>query len=160
MQLIVRLKKILFSRVIIVSSLIMVQLLILLLFVLRLSQYFAVMYAIFLMISLLALLYIANKNLNTSYKLAWIIPILLFPLFGGLFYMLLGTGRLSRSMKEMISQIEGAIRRVCPQDPESFSRLDAKSPDGYAQAQYLAYSGHTLFEHTETIYHQIGRAHV
>ena len=37
-------------------------------------------------LSALITVYIINRNDNSAYKLAWILPVLMFPVFGGLFY--------------------------------------------------------------------------
>lgn len=40
--------------------------------------------------SLIVVIYLVNKEDNPAYKLAWTIPILIFPLFGGFAYLVLG----------------------------------------------------------------------
>ena len=49
-----------------------------------------------LLLSIGATLFIISKNTNPAYKIAWLVPILLFPVFGGVFYLLLGGNRLSK----------------------------------------------------------------
>jgi len=39
------------------------------------------------LISILIVLYLITKEENPMYKISWIVPILIFPLFGGLFYL-------------------------------------------------------------------------
>ena len=48
-------------------------------------------------LSLCIVVWIVRKNDNPSYKIPWIILILIFPLFGGLFYLMWGNTPLNRS---------------------------------------------------------------
>ena len=75
----------LFSRLVIVGLLIALQAVFLVVFIWRLSSYFVFLYGALLVLSILVTLWLVNKNDNPSYKLAWIIPIMTFPMFGGLF---------------------------------------------------------------------------
>lgn len=54
------------------------------------------------------MIYIINKNQNPSYQLSWIIPVLVFPVFGALFYLFVetqpGTRAIDRRLKEIIKE--------------------------------------------------------
>lgn len=89
-RVILKFREWLFSRVVIVGLLIIVQVAMLAVVVLRLSRYFAIFYGIFMLLSVVMTLVVINKEENPSYKLAWIIPIMAFPLFGGFFYLMFG----------------------------------------------------------------------
>lgn len=66
------------------------------------SQYFVRFYFICIGASLLAVLYILNKRSHPDYKIAWILPILSFPLFGGMLYLLFGgNSPTKRSLRRM-----------------------------------------------------------
>lgn len=116
-----RLLKNLFSRVVIFGLAILVQLIILILIIWHFSNYFAVFYGVFALISLVAVLIIVNSRGNPAYKIAWIIPIMLFPIFGGIFYLMFGGNKTSRKSKrkmELISQkttyaLPGTYRHFC-----------------------------------------------
>ena len=43
---------------------------------------------------------IINDKSNPAYKIAWLIPILLLPVFGGLIYILFGSDRTGRYMRK------------------------------------------------------------
>jgi len=49
---------------------------------------------------MIAVFLILNGKSNPSYKIAWIIPILLFPIFGGLFYIFFGERSLAGAREE------------------------------------------------------------
>ena len=71
---------------------ILLQLVALVLLVSRFSDYFTWFYFLFLAISMVVVLTVINREMNAGYKLAMVIPILLFPLFGGIIYLTLYGG--------------------------------------------------------------------
>ena len=81
-----KLFKFLTGRLFIVATMIVVQLAIVLVTILFLSQYTLYMNTVLILISITITLYIVIKKDNPMYKLAWIIPILLFPVVGGVLY--------------------------------------------------------------------------
>lgn len=71
-------------------------------FVLLGTKYFVRFYFACIALSLLVCLYIVNKQGHPDYKIAWIVPILTFPLFGGMFYLIFGgNSPTRRSLKRM-----------------------------------------------------------
>ena len=85
-----KLLKLLLSRVVIVGILILIQVIWLFFMFVKLSRYSVVVEVCLFVISVLVALWIVNKKDNPAYKLAWLIPILLMPLLGGLLYLALG----------------------------------------------------------------------
>lgn len=147
-----KVKRILFSRVVIIGALIIAQLLILLLFVLRLSRYFAAMYGVFMFLSAAVALMVINKDDNPSYKLAWIIPILLFPLFGGLFYLLFGNARLSRKISKRICDEESLSGLSQSQSEQAEKNIKALSPSVQNQSRYLFRAGYPAYAGSKALY--------
>ena len=85
-----KLLNLLFHRAVLVAAAIVMQVAALILMINRFSAYFSVFYGITLAASIVAVLAIANGKGNAGYKIAWIILILSFPIFGGLFYLKIG----------------------------------------------------------------------
>ena len=92
----------LFSKVVIVALLILIQLAILLVSVILLADYFATIYAVLMVLSICITIWLVNKDQNPSYKLAWVILILAFPVFGGLFYLLFGNKGMPKKLVNRI----------------------------------------------------------
>lgn len=147
-----RLKKLLFSRALIVSILVAGQILILLLFILRLSRYFAAMYGIFMLLSAVVTLVVVNKEVNPSYKLAWIIPILMFPLFGGLFYLIFGNTHLSKDLSGRMRRVEERINLRQAQTAKTQELLETLPPSLQNQSRYLFNAGYPAYCDTQTCY--------
>ena len=88
------------SRATLVSLALLAQIVTLALMVWRFSSYFFIFDIIFMVISVLVVLYILNRKSDPTYKIAWIIPITFFPVLGGLFYLMFGGAKLSNRTKE------------------------------------------------------------
>lgn len=80
----------LFQRVVIVCICILAQLGYFLLVIWKFQEQNQWIYLALTVLSILVGLAVITKNTNPAYKIAWIIPILAFPVFGGLFYIILG----------------------------------------------------------------------
>lgn len=89
-------------RSVIVGMLILIQLVFLILCILKMAENFVFMYTALLVFSLLAVIYIVGAKINPAYKLAWAILILSFPVFGGMFYIMFGTSRVSSRLKKKL----------------------------------------------------------
>ena len=93
------------QRVVITALLIVLQALLLFGFIWKLDNYFVYFYAGSVLLSLLITLGIINSKSNPAYKIAWLIPILLFPVFGGLVYLLFGSDRTGRYLRKKLQGI-------------------------------------------------------
>lgn len=82
--------KLLFHRVFYIGAAILLQIIVLIAMIYRFQSYFVYFYAVSLLISGIAVIAIANGRSKPGYKIAWIILIMLFPIFGGLFYLIFG----------------------------------------------------------------------
>lgn len=96
--------KLIFNRLFVFGLMILVQVVYMLLILNKFSHYSQVWSAICLVLSILVVLFIVNKEDNPAYKIAWIIPILLFPIFGGLLYLFLGNKKPTRRMRDKIDR--------------------------------------------------------
>ncbi|PRR81095.1 cardiolipin synthase [Clostridium vincentii] len=97
-----KLLKLLSSRMIIVGMLILLQLVILGSAIWKLSESFVYLYVLFIILSLTVTVYIISRTDNPSYKLAWVIPVLLFPVFGGLLYLFFGGKKIRKKLKKQL----------------------------------------------------------
>ena len=97
-----KLLRFLTSRVVLVTLLIALQLGLLSYVVLYLSVHALPVYVLTQCISLLLVVWVVSREDNPSYKLAWVITILALPIFGGLFYLIFGSKRLSRALKKRV----------------------------------------------------------
>ena len=138
-----KLFRLLFHRMVLVGAAILAQLVILLVMLLRFEEYFVYFYGISITISVAAGLYINNNRSNPAYKIAWIIPILLMPVFGGIIYLMLGGNRVSaRERRRMLSlekSFEGihSFDQIIAAAEENSRLLRELSADAANQSEYI-----------------------
>ena len=118
---------------------------------------FAYFYGFCVLLSIAATLHILNNDSNPAYKIAWLIPILLFPIFGGLFYLLFGKYRMTRRQKEAGLVVQRQIRAIMSGPESPLEDLYAQNPEAALHARYiLNATGSPPSTHTQTEYFPIG----
>lgn len=142
-----------FSRLMVVGLLIVIQLSIIVVGIWKLSDYFAYFYLVCILVSAMAVIYLMSKPDNPSYKLAWTIPIMLFPVFGGIFYMITGSNKASKNVVRRLSCIHQHTRPYLRQNEEIFKKIEKESKSIANQSRYIAdYSSFPVHENTTTKY--------
>ena len=151
--------KLLFQRVVVVSLCILVQAAFLILGIGVLSGYYRWFSIVMEVLSWIAVIVIVSNRTDPGYKIAWIIPLLAFPVFGILFYLLFGGNRLSRRLKKKMHTVEQIHRDNLSQDVGVLQREAAMSIDAALQSNYLAsVACCPVCENTETTYYGCGEA--
>lgn len=145
-----------FHRVVLIGLSILIQLSVLLVMLLRFQNLFAYFYAFSILLSLAVVVFIINSRSNPAYKLAWVVPILIFPFFGGTFYLLFGNLRPTKHEVKKMSEI--ALRlseEVKPEQCENavLEKLSGEDTIGGSQSRYIARYAHSpLYNNTITQY--------
>ena len=102
-------------------------------------------------ISLLVALHIISKRTKEAYKLTWVFIILIFPVFGGIFYLLF---RYQTRSKKLIRAVETLSQKTKPAyalTPSVYEKATEQTPDHARQIEYLEkYSGYPIYENTKT----------
>ena len=101
-------KRILFSGVWITALLILMEFLMLIALFYRFAEYSGFIFEAMVIGGVVVMIYIINEKSNPAYKIAWIIPIMLFPLVGCMLYLfvklnfgnLAAKGMLQKNIKE------------------------------------------------------------
>ncbi len=153
-----------FSRVVLVSLAIALQLAWLFFMLFYLSSYYMPIAVFFNAVSLLAVLYIINRSGNPQVKMAWIVPILIFPLFGGLIFLLSGG---KGPKKKLCLALDSSGELVRPHmksnipydlsDPALPLCADIDRPVA-EQCHFLQEQGFTAYRDTAAIYYADCRA--
>ncbi len=151
--------KFLCSRLVIVTLAILVQFCFLLFIVLKLSTYGLYAYVSLQLISLVVVLWIVTKRDNPSYKIAWIIAILIFPFFGGIFYLVFGNKTMDKKQAQRIrdyayKQVEESHQVTGADIGES---LEKEAPHLKRQSDYISNVGlYTIWKNTQVEYFPLG----
>lgn len=146
-----KLLKLLFSRVFILGIPILLQAFAIVMVTWRFSSYFVYFYSICTLLSVIALLRILSAKTNPAYKIAWIIPIMLFPIFGGLFYLMFGGNRLSKRMKRKMYAIQEKTLELLGQNESIVQEIEMQDRSAANLSRYIEnYSFCPVYKNTAT----------
>ncbi|ABX42818.1 cardiolipin synthase [Lachnoclostridium phytofermentans] len=152
-----KIKKILLSRIFIVSVLILIQSIWFITFMLNLTSESWWIQIVLQVMSFIALFLVINRNDNPAYKLAWSIPILLFPIFGGLLYGMLGGKKPARRMRTQIDTSWNRFSQEIKQDEEVLNTIEGLDKKVRGQVGYIVNnSGYPVYKNTNVKYYESG----
>ena len=129
------------QRVVLTALLILIQALLLFGIIWKLNNYFIYFYAFSVPLSLLLTLRIINNKSNPAFKIAWLIPILLFPVLGGLVYLVFGSDRTGKYIRNKMGRIEKEMQDGISKANER-SGIEKMPPDVVNQSHYISNSAH------------------
>ena len=152
-----KLLRIIFGRTAFVVMSLLLQISILLAGFRFLSHYMVYIYGGFTLLSAFVILYVINKDENPSFKLAWIIPITVIPVFGTLLYLFLELqweGKIiNRKLRENISDTQPYLK----QNPRYMEQLAKTSRSNANLAAYIENSGsYPVYGNTNVKYYPVG----
>lgn len=143
-------------RVVITAVFILIQLFLLLCIVWNLNNYFIYFYAFSITLSFFLALAIINNKSNAAYKIAWLIPILLLPVFGGLLYLVFGSDRTGRYIRNKMGQIGSEMAAVVEKVSVN-SGIEEMPPDVVNQSTYISrWAFAPPYQNTSTEYLPMG----
>ena len=115
------------------------------------SQHFFYANIISTIIGIVTVFYIINRRGNPSYKILWIIFILVVPVFGVTAFMLLGGGRVMPHLKKKMNLCESKYIKQLPDDTDVHETLRYGDGMHSRQADYLSMeSGFPLYKNSST----------
>ncbi|WP_343348491.1 cardiolipin synthase [Terrisporobacter petrolearius] len=136
-----------------------VQIYIIILVILQSREYFLYFYLISLILGCILVIYILNGKSNPSYKIAWIVPILILPIFGGTFYLIYGGNKLSKREKKKMKNQNIKMKSSLIQDYDVLKRLEKESEYAKNQSLYiLDYANCPIYENCYNEYLSPGEA--
>lgn len=147
---------VLFHRSVLVGLSLLIQLGVLGVMIFFFSESIGYFYWTCLIISFLATLWLISRQMEPAYKIAWLVLILPFPVFGGIFYLLLGGGGISKRTQRRLRGIDKKSRETLCRDFKA-DQLSALGEDVAGQARYLEqYACCPVYTNTETEYFPLG----
>lgn len=141
--------KFLSNRIFIIGFLIVLQLAVIAFGIFFLTNNAIYLNAILSTLSIILAIMILNRPDNPSYKLAWIIPLLLFPLVGVALYCLIGGHKIGKHLKNDVIQGEVETRGLLNQDPEIMTEIMNSDPAFYNQCMYLGTAHKSPFKNVD-----------
>lgn len=144
-----------FSRSAITVLLLLFQILLLLLAVAAIGERFYFIYILLIVLDVVLVIYLMNKQEPASYKLAWIILISVVPLFGGLTYLFFkNTQKLPRKLERRYRE---QTAKHLTQSADIIKELSEEAPDQANLALYISGCGeYPVYRNTHAEFYPLG----
>ena len=110
-------------------------------------------------VAILVLIPIVNSKMDPSYKITWLVLMVILPVFGALLYILFANKKFTkREKKKMAGTMESLEKILSYSSTGVLSRIDPnKDPDAYSIGHYIRkYSTTDIYNNTETTYYPWG----
>lgn len=152
-----KLFKVLKSRIVLVGTALLLQVFWWLLFLGRLTSYSVFINGFFQVVSILILLYLIRKDENSSYKIAWIIVVMGFPLFGGVLYLMIGNKKPSKRLAVRMALVKEEMGQTMSQNEWVLHEIEAQDPSVAGNVRYIgAYGPYPVWKNTKITYYPLG----
>jgi cardiolipin synthase len=149
--------KVIFSRAGFMALSILLQFALLLGVYEYLRDYITVAYVMLLVISFVLVVYVLNNRDEPSFKLAWMVPMLVFPALGAFFYIYFHLQPGVFTIRKRLQQNIDDTRDMIPQDMSVMESLRAESPQAAGIASYVnEYGGYPVYKNTRAKYFPFG----
>ena len=149
------LKKIV-NRLTVVSLALALQLLWLIAIPFILTQYYYLLSSIFTLFSLIVVALIINRQSDPAIKLAWVVPILVFPILGWAIYLLFGTDFSQKLIDKKLRSLPPVLSRRRFSSREIIDGVKSTEPSLAGLMNYTAKNGFPVFRNTSTKYYPLG----
>ena len=152
-----RINKILKSRLGFVGLAILLQILWWVIFVCRLTSYSVFINTFFRLVSIGILLYLIRKDENSAYKIAWIILIMGFPLFGGILYVMVGNKKPSKRLAVKMAAVKMEMKNALAQNQSILEEIQKIDPAAAGNIRYIGeFGAYPVWKNTEVTYFSLG----
>lgn len=149
--------KIIFSRLFYVGMAIVLQVTALVWMMVFLGEKFKVLSFLMTAVALLMVLWLVNKRINPSYKLAWTILILSLPVFGAVIYFVFGESRIAKNMQIQLARQAMRTRGLLQENKGVRNHLEEEDLRISNHSRYIRdYAGFPVCEGTTAEYFPIG----
>lgn len=134
--------KFIFSRKFIILLLLVIQIGFLSKILINAIEYSQWLNAVLVAIGLVtALIIINNDNYTPEYKIAWIIPVLMFPAFSGIAYLFLHISYERPLFKKILNKKQKVVKEYLPQNQEVLNKLQKQDKRVANLATYMYKAG-------------------
>ena len=151
--------RVVFRRRLLISALVIFQILLLLFLAASSSILFKFVNMGLYAVSIYVCLYILNRQEKSAYKITWIFLILLFPIFGGLVYIVFKSQTHPRKLRKKIKRAERIYKPLFMLPGNKLPGLSEQHRDFAPQAYYLQeYAGYPVYTNTQTRFFNSGES--
>ncbi len=141
------------NRVVITAIIVLLQIGFFLLEILKWGNYYVGIAFVLRLLSFCAVVYIIWRPNNPAVKLAWIVPILTFPLFGGVMYLFFGHVIVPKKLRDSMERTNALVQKNLVQDEDVRRALRQTDQAVANQSGYLlSHAGVPVWDHTASTY--------
>lgn len=149
--------KVVFGRTGVVFLLLMLQLLILLSAIMHLGEYSVFVYGGFIILSAITVVHILNEKVDPSFQLVWVVPVLVFPIFGALLYIFVQLQIGTKFIGLRLHKLSGQTKKYLEQDEAIRHGLEDRDESMARLCTYLdSVAGFPVYQNTEATYFPLG----
>lgn len=116
-------------------------------------------YLLGLLITFISAVHILNRDTNPAFKIAWMLPISVFPIFGGLLYFMFGARRIGKRYRAMSSDLRAYSKEPSPIPTASEALAAEGNADAVIESSYLyEVGGASIYQNTDVTFYESGEA--
>ena len=109
---------------------------------------------LFSVLSLIIVLAIYGRKQTASIKMPWMLLIMLVPIGGLVFYLLVGLNKGTKNMRRRYEKIDAVLLPMLPENSEQQEKLEKRLPYAANITRYLKkYSGYPVYQNTDITYY-------
>lgn len=142
------------ARMIVAIASMAVNVIIVLAIVLKMQEALFWFTGAMIILGLIVVLTIYGKKQTASIKMPWMLLILLIPIGGLVFYLIVGHDRSTKKMRRRYEEIDKVLLPLLPDNAREQAKLQEKLPYAGNIARYLKkYSGYPVYRNTDITYY-------
>lgn len=150
-------KTIIFGRTLMVVFAFVIQFLLLISIYIWLRDYSYIFYLVFVLLSVTVVLHLFNSSGSPEFKLVWMLPLIIFPVFGVLFYIYIGTQLGTKMLFRRLESLSVFTKKNAPQNQAVKEKLEIVNPQIGHFADYMEeYGNAPVYDHTQVKYYPLG----
>lgn len=150
-------KTIIFGRTLIVVFAFLIQFALIIASFIWLRDYSFYVYAGFVVLGVLVLLHLFNSRGNPDFKLVWMIPVTVVPVFGALLYLYINSQPGTRMIYQRLQHLGKFTKQFVTQKEKVKKDLERKNPQmGHLASYLMEYGTCPVYEHTLVTYFPLG----
>ena len=148
---------VIYGRILMIILILLIQITILGLAFMWLSEDLPYIYGGFTILTAILVTYILNKNENPSFKLAWMLLLVISPVFGALFYLFVKFQVESKLINYKLLKIINETQKHLSQDKETVNELEKVDKQVANLAKYMVnIGGYPIYKNTDIKYFSLG----
>lgn len=152
-----RVKTIIYGRTLFVILAFLIQFAMLISLYLWLRDYSLIAYGVFVVLGILVVLHLFNSRANPDFKVVWMLPMLVFPIFGALLYFYVLTQPGTRLLRKRLQVLSERTEKYLQQDQEVRERLEQESGQMSHFSDYMYHFGHCpVYDRTQAVFYPLG----